>query len=249
MSEITSQQPWEDLPDNQRVAVLALARGEHKKAAAAKAGVTDRQLRRWRRQPAFAAAYRDEKQDAWHRATGVLHDSSHDIVMSLKALVDGAGSDHAKVRAIDVFLKWAFKSAQQEFVEDAVRDLYFEVTGAAAGPAEPPEAASTLENRTLADKADMRPRKRSPLPRSPYRRRSRLSTVRPPGSSKTGHSRTKADMRPRNRLPPTPVTRRAAHAGHYHRSGTGLETGATSNDQSFWRAPQRDPERGQAEEI
>jgi hypothetical protein len=132
MSDLPKPAP--ELPENQLIAIDALARGLKKGEAAAAAGVTRKTLLEWRKDPLFDHAWRKEKQDRWHRATSLMHNDACEIVEKLKAVISHTDSDAVRVRAIDVFLKWCFKTAHQEFIEETVDDLYRSVCGDQAAP-------------------------------------------------------------------------------------------------------------------
>ena len=98
----------DDLNDRQRRAIEALLTERTIQAAAARAEIGERTLRRWLDDPAFRAAYTDASRQLLAEAVGRLRAVAGEAVETLRAaLSDGLTSN--RIRAATVLLDIAVK--------------------------------------------------------------------------------------------------------------------------------------------
>jgi hypothetical protein len=112
------------LGGKQEAAVLALLASRGVEDAARTAGVTPRTLYRWIKEPAFNAAFRAAKRDAYGQAIARLHQMASAAVSTLgKVMVDPATPPATKVRAADSTLNHTAKAIEIEDIEARVTQL------------------------------------------------------------------------------------------------------------------------------
>lgn len=96
---MTPADPAGNLRPQQIVAARALAMTGHSGEAAAQARVSERTLRRWGTEPAFAAAVRAESRTIGSEATSALLAAQGEAVRVLRAAMRDAHSPATRVRA------------------------------------------------------------------------------------------------------------------------------------------------------
>jgi hypothetical protein len=112
------------LGSKQEAAVLALLASRSVEDAARTAGVTPRTLYRWMKEPAFNAAYRVAKRDAYGQAIARLHQMASAAVSTLaKVMVDPGTPPATKVRAADSILNHTTKAIEIEDIDARVTEL------------------------------------------------------------------------------------------------------------------------------
>jgi hypothetical protein len=99
----------------QERAVIALLASPSLEAAAKSAKVSVSSLRRWRLEPAFAAAYRQARFALLEASTAKLRNAASSAVDVLQAaMVDDEAPYSVRIRAAQVILEGAYKSAELE---------------------------------------------------------------------------------------------------------------------------------------
>src|SRR5262245_752551 len=99
----------EKLTRKQEAAIAAMLTEPTLTAAAALAGVSERTLRRWVRQPSFAAAYRQDRRELVDTAIGRVQAATGQAVDVLIAVAKGGAKDSDRVRAASALLDHAFR--------------------------------------------------------------------------------------------------------------------------------------------
>lgn len=128
------------LSTKQHAALVALLNEPTLGAAAQEAGCTEQTLRRWLRQPAFAAAYRRARQQALAQAVGGLHAVAGEAVRTLRSAMAGPNPADA-VRAAEAVLAHAFRSAELVDLADRMDELERRLDGAGSD-----ELPASLDN-------------------------------------------------------------------------------------------------------
>jgi hypothetical protein len=112
------------LVGKREAAVLALLTARSVEEAARVADVPVRTLHRWMKEPAFDAAYRQAKRDAYGQAIARLHQMSSAAVSTLgKVMVDPATPPATRVRAADSILNHTTKAIEIQDIEARVTEL------------------------------------------------------------------------------------------------------------------------------
>jgi hypothetical protein len=105
-------------------AVLALLTARSVEEAARATNVPVRTLYRWMKEPAFKAAYRAAKREAYGQAIARLHQMASAAVSTVgKVMVDPATPPATKVRAADSILNHTAKAIEIEDIEARVTEL------------------------------------------------------------------------------------------------------------------------------
>jgi hypothetical protein len=113
-----------NLVGKREAAVLALLTARSVEEAARVADVPVRTLHRWMKEPAFDAAYRQAKRDAYGQAIARLHQMSSAAVSTLgKVMVDPATPPATRVRAADSILNHTTKAIEIQDIEARVAEL------------------------------------------------------------------------------------------------------------------------------
>jgi hypothetical protein len=109
-------------------AALALLTRATVREAAEAAGVGERTLRGWLRQPKFLRLYRRLRRQATEVALGRLQDMTADAVKTLKDLLD---CEHApsRARAADLVLGYSLKGLEMADLAEEVEQLRRELEG------------------------------------------------------------------------------------------------------------------------
>jgi hypothetical protein len=114
----------ENFSGKEDAAVLALLSSRSVEDAAKVAEVPVRTLYRWLKEPAFNAAYRQAKREAYGQAIARLHQMASAAVSTLgKVMVDPATPPATKVRAADSILSHTSKAIEIEDIEARVTAL------------------------------------------------------------------------------------------------------------------------------
>lgn len=99
----------------QERAVIALLASPSLEAAAKSANVSVSSLRRWRLEPAFAAAYRQARFALLDASTAKLRNAASSAVDVLQAAMEDKEAPYSvRIRAAQVILEGAYKSAELE---------------------------------------------------------------------------------------------------------------------------------------
>jgi hypothetical protein len=111
----------------EQAALALLAKGTIREAAEA-AGVGERTLRGWLRQPNFLRLYRRLRRQAVEAALGRLQDMAGDAVKTLKDLLD---CDHSpsRVRAADLVLGYSLRGVEVADLAEELEGLRQELEG------------------------------------------------------------------------------------------------------------------------
>ena len=113
-----------DLTGKQAQAISALLSEPTLEKAATKAKVGDRTLRRWLREPFFAAAYRDARRNAVGQAIARLQQVSSDAVDALHSVMtDSAMPGPARVAAARTVLELSIKGVEIEDLQERIETL------------------------------------------------------------------------------------------------------------------------------
>jgi len=99
------------LTASQVEALCALVTGESNEAAAYLAGVSQRTLRRWRREPAFRAVLADARESLVEEAANRAVTSMTRGIDAMLAALENQEAPHLQLRAADLLLKWGTKFA------------------------------------------------------------------------------------------------------------------------------------------
>lgn len=114
----------ERITRRQEQAIAALLSCPSQSAAAAAAGVCERTLCRWRRQPDFAAAYAEAKQQAVTAAIVAVQQAALAAVETLRAVMTDTDAPHgARVTAARTVLEMAMAAHEQETLEARIAAL------------------------------------------------------------------------------------------------------------------------------
>ena len=106
------------LTPKQLAAVEALMLAPSIQEAAARAGVPESTLRRWRAQPDFQAALKAASYELWQGLTNRLQASTEKAVATLESICDGGDKDTARVSAARWILEFAFKAREALIVSE-----------------------------------------------------------------------------------------------------------------------------------
>jgi hypothetical protein len=127
-------EPPEGLTPRQGDALEALLQGQTAARAAAAAGVNERTLRRWTREPVFRAALLEARREAFGQAIGLTQRYASVAVATLvKIMNDASASASAKVTAAVAVLKFGREGIELDDLAQRVEAL----ESAAAGGAPP----------------------------------------------------------------------------------------------------------------
>lgn len=108
----------------QEAAILALLSSRNIEEAARVAGVNQRTLFRWMKDPAFIAAYRAARRAAFAQTVARLqYASSAAASVLLKVLADPATPTSTKVRAAESVIAHAVKAMEVDDIEARVTEL------------------------------------------------------------------------------------------------------------------------------
>jgi transposase-like protein len=111
----------EKLGPKQEAAILALLSSRNVEEAARAAGVNQRTLYRWMKEPAFNAAYRAARRAAFAQSVGRLQQASSAAVSTLlKVMIDPGTPASTKVRAADSVLAHTIKAMETDDIEARV---------------------------------------------------------------------------------------------------------------------------------
>jgi hypothetical protein len=131
-------EPPEGLTRKQGDALEALLQGQTAARAAAAAGVNERTLRRWTKEPAFRAALLEARREAFGQAIGLTQRYASVAAATLvKVMNDASASASAKVTAAVAVLKFGREGIELDDLAQRVEAL----ESAAAGGAPPPPIA------------------------------------------------------------------------------------------------------------
>lgn len=112
------------LTARQERALLALLTEPTVKRAAEVAGVSEKQTHRWLRQPAFAAAYRAARREAFGHSTALLQKSAPAAVATLaRTLTDPTAPHHARVSAATNILRLGREGIELDDLDARLADL------------------------------------------------------------------------------------------------------------------------------
>lgn len=107
------------LSGKKEAAILALLSQRNVAEAARTAGVTERTLYRWQKDPDFDAAYRQARRTVYSQSMARLQQMSNSAVTILGiVMLDGNAPPASRLRAADAVLNHAGKSVEQEHLED-----------------------------------------------------------------------------------------------------------------------------------
>ena len=116
--------PDDTISEKQESAVLALLSEPSIPKAAAAVGVTDRTLHRWLQEPAFKAAYRNARRDAFSQAIAMTQRYAPLAVNTLaKVMTDPAAPTNAKVSAAAAVLRFGREGIELEDIETRIAAL------------------------------------------------------------------------------------------------------------------------------
>ena len=105
-------------------AILALLSQRNVQEAARVAGISERTLYRWMREPDFDAAYRAARRAAFSQSTARLQQMSSPAVTTLgKIMVDASAPAASRVRAADIVLNHAAQAIEIEDLEARVAEV------------------------------------------------------------------------------------------------------------------------------
>jgi hypothetical protein len=105
-------------------AIAALLTARNTEEAARSIGIGPATLRRWQKDPTFAAAYREELRLSYKQSIGRMHQASSAAVSTLlKVMVDPATPASTKVRAADSVLSHTAKAIEIEDIDARVAAL------------------------------------------------------------------------------------------------------------------------------
>jgi hypothetical protein len=105
-------------------AIAALLTARNTEEAASSIGIGPATLRRWQKEPGFAAALREAQRFSYKQAIGRMHQASGAAVSTLlKVMVDPATPASTKVRAADSVLNHTAKAIEIEDLEARLANL------------------------------------------------------------------------------------------------------------------------------
>ena len=108
----------------QRLAVEALALGAAPETAAAQAGVTERTIRRWRREDGFVAAIRCEQNRTFASARSEMRTAARVAVRVLREVAEDQTAPHpARVSAARCIFDQALRSYELDDLADRIERL------------------------------------------------------------------------------------------------------------------------------
>lgn len=122
--------PDDGLRSEHRRAIAALLVGADDTAAGQAAGVSGRTVRRWRSQPAFAAALADAERAVIADAVRLLSRLSVTAVRQTGAILTSKkSSDSAKLRAAGLILQSVIALRSHHELEEAMRRIEAQIAG------------------------------------------------------------------------------------------------------------------------
>jgi hypothetical protein len=129
-----------ELTPTQERAVIALLASPSLEAAAKSAKVSVSSLRRWRLEPAFIEAYRQARFTLLEASTAKLRNAASSAVDVLQAAMEDKEAPYSvRIRAAQVILEGAYKSAEMEDLAERLDQQERQMEEIAALLAEVPE--------------------------------------------------------------------------------------------------------------
>ena len=99
-----STTPFDRLTQGQRTALVAILGGDSPRVAAARANVTERTLRRWRREPDFQAAFAEARIDFFSACRSYVNSSLAGAFQTLVGVADYPGKPADQLKAATFLL-------------------------------------------------------------------------------------------------------------------------------------------------
>lgn len=123
-----------DLTPTQAIVVAELVAGKTQVEAAAAARVTDRTVRLWLKQPAFARAVRERRSELWTQCTNGMHSSAAGALEVLKrASVNPQAREWERVAAAKALVEFTRKAAETEDLRARIQELEERLDALVAG--------------------------------------------------------------------------------------------------------------------
>lgn len=104
-------------------AIAALLHHPTVVAAAKATKLSEKTLRRWLKDEAFAEAYESAKRDCLNHATGRLQDATSKAITTLTNVMGNAESPGAQVSAARTVLEFAFRAVEHDDLEKRLAAL------------------------------------------------------------------------------------------------------------------------------
>jgi transposase len=127
---IASSGHGQKLSRQQEQTIAALLACPSIQAAASQAGVAEKTVYRWLKEPAFATAYREARTAILEHAIVQVQQHTSTAVLTLRDVMqDTEGSSSARVSAARTVLELAFKILEVESLEQRIAELEDQLAG------------------------------------------------------------------------------------------------------------------------